>query len=147
LNYFIGLDPGKKGGAAVLSAKGRVEGYLSFFTSTEHEIGMFLRPWKEKGAIAMLEKVHSMPKQGVRSMFTFGQGYGFLRGVMVGIDLKFYEVRSQVWMKKLNCFTGGQKHITREKAQQLFPEMKKDITDSIADALLIAEYGRSFWEE
>lgn len=80
-------------------------------------------------------------------MFTFGQGYGFLRGVMVGIDLKFYEVRSQVWMKKLNCFTGGQKHITREKAQQLFPEMKKDITDSIADALLIAEYGRSFWEE
>ena len=38
------------------------------------------------------------------------------------------------WLSK------GDKNVTKSRAQELFPELK--ITHAIADALLIAEYGR-----
>jgi hypothetical protein len=34
----------------------------------------------------------------------------------------------------------GDKNVTKRRAQQLFPQLK--VTHAIADALLIAEYGR-----
>jgi len=36
--------------------------------------------------------------------------------------------------------TGGDKNVSKRRAQELFPEIK--ITHAIADALLIAEYAR-----
>ena len=76
---------------------------------------------------------------GVRA-FTFGQSYGFLRGMLIASEVPFDEVLPVKWMTKLSCRTKGNKNITKAKAQQLFPELK--ITHAIADALLIAEYCR-----
>jgi hypothetical protein len=40
----------------------------------------------------------------------------------------------------MSCLTKGDKNVTKSRAQELFPEVK--VTHAIADALLIAEYGR-----
>jgi hypothetical protein len=40
----------------------------------------------------------------------------------------------------MQCLTGGDKNISKRRAQELFPSLK--ITHAVADALLIAEYGR-----
>ncbi len=48
-------------------------------------------------------------------------------------------------MKTLDCMTGGDKNVTKRKAQELFPEIK--VTHAIADALLIGEYARRDIEE
>ena len=45
----------------------------------------------------------------------------------------------QVWQKALGCMTGGDKNVTKRRAQELFPGHK--ITHATADALLIAHYG------
>jgi hypothetical protein len=50
---------------------------------------------------AVIEKVHSMPSQGVSSSFTFGKNYGFLRGCLTAAGIPFEEVTPQVWMKAL----------------------------------------------
>lgn len=86
-----------------------------------------------------LDKV-TVTMQGATGTFTFGRGYGFLRGCLVTIGIPFEEVAPQTWQKHLDCKTGGNKNVSKGRAQQLFPHLK--ITHKIADALLIAEYGR-----
>lgn len=87
-----------------------------------------------------LEQVGSMPGQGVSSTFKFGQSYGFLRGLLVGLGIPHEFVRPAVWQKALGCLSGGDKNVTKAKAQQLWPHVKW--AHATADSALIAEYGR-----
>ena len=89
---------------------------------------------------AYIEAVHAMPKQGVSSTFKFGVGYGGLLMALVAARIPFTSVRPQKWQAAMGCLTHGDKNITKRKAQELFPNIK--VTHAIADALLIAEYGR-----
>lgn len=137
---IIGIDPGNSGAICVLS-----NGLISFvkLDCTERDVADFLFPYgqsSERECFAYLEKVHSMPRQGVSSSFKFGVSYGFLRGLLIGFAIPFDDVTPQRWMKAMNCMTGGDKNVTKARAQQLFPKTK--ITHAIADAALIAEFGR-----
>ena len=89
---------------------------------------------------ACLERVHSMPGQGVSSSFKFGQGFGHLEMALTAAKIPFTYVTPQKWQKELGCLTGGDKNISKARAAQLFPHLK--ITHAIADGLLIAEYCR-----
>jgi hypothetical protein len=60
---------------------------------------------------------------------------------LTAAGIPFTRIRPQVWQKKLGCMTKGNKNITKQKAQELFPSIK--VTHAIADALLIATYGKS----
>jgi hypothetical protein len=138
---YIGIDPGKSGGIAVVfhDAPFSPEAYKMPDTEAGvaeliQEISGFHKP------VVYLEKVHAMPRQGVSSTFTFGMGYGFLRGVLVTAKIRFEDVTPQKWQKKLGCLSKGNKNVTKQKAQQLFPDIK--VTHAIADAMLIAEYAR-----
>lgn len=99
-----------------------------------------LTAWKDEPTCAAIEIVHAMPKQGVTSTFTFGKGYGGLRMALIASGIPFREVQPRAWQKELGCLTGGDKNVSKRKAQQLFPSLK--ITHAIADALLIAEWLR-----
>lgn len=87
---------------------------------------------------ACIEKVHAMPGQGVTSMFNFGMSYGALRMAVIASGIPFRDVTPQMWQKALGCRSGGDKNVTKAKAQQFFPNLK--ITHAIADALLIAKW-------
>lgn len=142
MDYFLGIDPGKSGGIAFISECG-TEAWAHKITDSERDFWNIVSEYKKEVKFGMIEKVHSSPQMGVRSAFTFGQSYGFLRGMLIASEIKFDQVSPQKWMNKLNCRTGGNKNITKAKAQQLFPKIK--ITHAIADALLIAEYCRQTW--
>lgn len=142
---IIGIDPGATGGIGVLPI-GEDSGEPSPFKLsdlTEKDISDLL--WKiylDSGeqVFGYLESVHSMPKQGVSSSFKFGRNYGFLRGCLVTIGIPFDDVTPQKWQKFMGCMTKGDKNITKQRAQQLFPQLK--CTHATSDAILIAEYGR-----
>lgn len=139
---YIGIDPGKNGGIAIIM-NGRIEAVK--MPNTEKEIYEQLKNYKAYGKIKMclLEKVHSMPQQGVKSTFTFGQHYGFLRGCLIALGIPFDDISPNKWQRKLNCLTKGDKNITKQKAQQLYPILK--ITHYTADAVLIAHYAKYFY--
>ena len=88
---------------------------------------------------AYLEQVHSSPQMGVKSAFTFGNGFGHLEMALTAAGIPFERVRPQVWQKAMGCMTKGDKNVSKRKAQELFPSIK--VTHAIADALLIASYG------
>lgn len=90
--------------------------------------------------VAYIEEVASRPGQGVASMFKFGMGYGALRMALVACRIPFEAVRPQVWQKRMQCMTHGNKNISKNKAQSLWPDFK--FTHATADSSLIAEYGR-----
>jgi len=136
---IIGLDPGSCGAAVLLREDGSTD-IARFDKLTQTDIADALREWNNDACFAYLEKVHSMPKQGVASTFKFGLNYGFLIGCLTSLMIPFEFVTPNTWQKALSCQSHGDKNVTKAKAQQLFPHLK--IIHCIADALLIAEYGR-----
>lgn len=98
-------------------------------------------------SVAYVEKVHSMPKQGVASTFKFGVNYGILLGLLGVFGCEVVSVTPQTWKKDLGLIK-AEKDAGRQLAIQLFPEMadmlsrKKD--HNRADALLIGYWGVQF---
>jgi len=77
------------------------------------------------------------------AMFNFGNGYGFIRGLLSANRIKTVLVRPQTWQKGIPGLQGvkgaDRKRAMKEHASRLYPNSK--ITLKTADALLIADYG------
>jgi len=142
--YYIGLDPGKSGGYAIicgndLEAHGDFDKaeIISLFYAIAH------RP---EGAICCLEKVHAMPKQGSVSMFTFGENYGWLKGVLDAFHIPFQEIPPQTWKKEFGLNSDKVKSV--EVCRQLFPNAEltppncRKPHDGIAEAILMGLYAQ-----
>ena len=140
MKLFIGIDPGKSGAIAFLPEDG--EPWTIKLDNTDHDIvSAICDAFIDYDQMtAVLEKVHAMPGQGVTSMFNFGQSFGAMKMLLAASKIPFELVTPQKWQTALGCRSGGQKNVTKAKAQQLFPSIK--ITHAIADALLLAEYAR-----
>lgn len=98
-----------------------------------------------------IEKVHSMPKQGVASSFNFGDSFGQLKGVVACAEIPYELITPQAWQKVM--FAGmqkGAKDIGRLKAMEIYPNAaqhlmrKKD--HNRGDAICIAEFIRRRYE-
>lgn len=135
---YIGLDPGVSGGIAVLNEFGTLKLAVKM-PPTEMDVLEFLREHGGSGKAA-LEFVRSSPQMGVTSAFTFGRGYGGLKMALLACGIACVEVTPQKWQSALGCRTGGDKNVSKRKAQELFPMFK--VTHHTADALLLAEYCR-----
>lgn len=142
---IIGIDPGKSGGIATITLDGQTA-FAEKIPKTERDACDLLRSLKAEAVFLYLEKVAAMPGQGVSSTFNFGMNYGFLRGLITALEIPFEEVLPSKWQGALSCRPRKKssktehKNALKQKAQQLFPRIK--MTHAIADALLIAEYGR-----
>ena len=134
---ILGIDPGLSGAMAVLDDK-TVVLLVPFSKTTPHDIVAYLKPLAI--STAYLEAVNAFPHQGVSSVFKFGMNYGMWQGILVALGIPFQRVYPLKWQTAMSCRTGGNKNISKARAQELFPQLK--ITHAIADALLIAEYGR-----
>jgi len=147
---IIGIDPGKSGGIAWTTPNGprgelmraekmpdTMKGVWELISYIVENTAQIYRHTECK---AYLEQVSAMPGQGVTSCFTFGNGFGHLEMALTAAGIPFERVSPQKWQKALGCRTGGNKNISKTKAQELFPQIK--CTHAISDSLLIAEYGR-----
>jgi hypothetical protein len=137
---WIGIDPGASGAIAVYD-----HGYdisVIKLTETPQDVSSWLAEKIEQYHImgAVIERVHAMPKQGVVSGFKFGVSYGFCQGLLVAHRIPFEMITPQTWQKELRCLTKGDKNITKEAAQRIWPKLS--ITHATADAMLIALYAR-----
>lgn len=140
---IIGIDPGASGGIACFEYGGGFSVVKMPETERdvwEHLVSLAFKDEERLGMFAVLEQVHSMPRQGVASSFKFGANYGMLRAFLIAADIPFETVTPAKWQRELGCLSHGDKNVTKKRAQELFPIKK--ITHATADALLIAEYGR-----
>ena len=159
---IIGIDPGLDGALAIIEPADTMVFDTPVFTTKVargtkrvYDLGRmvnWLQPWadQERGGVripshAFIENIHSMPGQGVRSMFSMGYGVGAWHGILTALGIEYTLVTPQKWKAPFGLLGCG-KDDARLLAQRLWPdravlfERKKD--DGRADAMLIAEYGR-----
>lgn len=145
---YIGIDPGQKGGYAVISDEGIKAfpwddlGFVSFCRDIMFEVESHPQP-----VMCCLEKVGSMPKQGVASTFKFGKSAGFIEGVLQACGIPYQLVPPLKWKKEFSLNSDKIKSI--EVCKKLFPGifMKRTSrcttdSDGMAEALLMAEYAK-----
>lgn len=146
MKTILGIDPGKNGAIAwIQDGKPCVEKMpetLKDLWELIESISMTFRDlyYEKKDCRAYVESVSSSPQMGVKSAFTFGNGFGHLEMALTAAGVPFERVRPQAWQKALGCLSGGDKNVTKARAQEMFPQIK--CTHATSDALLIAEYGR-----
>lgn len=140
---FIGIDPGKSGGIAVLNERGDAIDTIRM-PDTPTGILAFLRTrtYSASGeeSRAALEYVRSRPDQASPGMWTFARNYGHCEMALTAAGVPYYDVHPLRWQKLMECRTHGDKNISKARAVELWPGTK--ITHAIADALLIAEWCR-----
>lgn len=143
---YMGIDPGKSGAAVVVNQHGKLFDLVRF-NETDDAVNSFFECHSTWITSAVLERVHSMPGQGVSSTFKFGMSFGFIQGLLRAHKISHHLVTPQTWQKSMDCMSGGNKNVTKAAAQELFPTQK--VIHATADAFLLAEYCRrqhqDFW--
>jgi hypothetical protein len=138
---YLGIDVGAAGGLALLDAAGRVQ-WAKPMPEDDLDLLTLLMQTALDETEVVLEAVHSSPQMGVTSAFSFGQQAGRVRMALVATRLAYRGVTPMMWQRRMECVSGGDKNVTKARAQGLWPGLK--VTHKIADALLLAEYGRRF---
>jgi crossover junction endodeoxyribonuclease RuvC len=137
----IGIDPGKGGG--IVFIKDREVAHAFKCPDSERAMAILVKE-ETKGfrrKRAMIEQVHSMPRDGVVSAFSFGRNYGTWLGILAGLNINTSYVRPQVWQKfygKLPKEKKSRKHKLKQLAFDLYPCAKNTL--ATADAVLIGHY-------
>lgn len=144
---ILGIDPGNNGGMVQLtrwdeSHDWSVE-HVFKLERGEKEIARFVRTVTEVTlhSVAYLEKVHGW---GEGRSFNFGKYYGFVRGVLVALEVPIVDVTPQAWMKEMAVPPQkGQKAAHRQAMRELAGSIQAEVssTNWNAAAILIAFYG------
>ena len=142
---YIGVDPGKKGGYAwIWDSKTTVHPWDdTTFVQDMHMLSLC-----DDKPIAAVEKVGAMPGQGVTSMFSFGQSYGFILGVLTAFGIPYQLVPPRKWKAEFGLLH-TEKQASVDVAKRLYPEVSllptkrcKKESDGMSDALLLCTYAR-----
>lgn len=150
--HYIGIDPGKFGGVAYINEyKYEV---IKMPTTSMGEINVsvlykFLEIDDERFCI--IEKAQTMPKQGIVSAFTYGEGYGKIKAVIELMHISYQEVRSNSWKKEFNLIKKDKKHSVAV-AEKLFPDEmfrgpRGGLLDGKAESILLAEFAKRKYEK
>ena len=148
MTTIIGIDPGKSGGIAILNTENNVV-LAEKMPATLGDLDHILNHQGFYDSLVFVEKVNPGPKMGSSAAFKFGHGCGALAMALIAGEKHHEYVTPQKWQKEFGLIVTGRglgqddtakKNRNKARAQELFPGIK--ITHAIADALLIAEYGR-----
>lgn len=150
MNAFLGIDPGKNGGIAIVGDC--AEAYK--MPETDRDTWDLINALKVRHNIvyALIEELHALPaaveeklgiKRGSIATAKLMQHYGSLRMALIAAEIKFEERIPRTWQKIMGLAARGGKNASKAKAQQMFPQIK--CTHAIADALLIASTARILW--
>ena len=146
--FYVGIDPGKKGAMAIFDAHTRSAITVPFDKldyKVELQYIMVNEAIDSNDIICCLESVHAMPKQGVSSMFSFGENYGWIQGVLDTLGIPYELVHPQKWKKEFSIT--ADKNTAIEVCRRMFPSLNLKRTerarkddDNIAEAVLMAMY-------
>jgi len=137
---ILGVDPGTKGCLCIISASDEAIDRVKFFRLSKYaydELPEILR--EEEIHRAYLETPGMPPGNGKISYAKVAYSKGILEGILLGVGIRPIKLGPTKWMNALDCKSGGDKNVTKQKAMSLYPSHKFTHHDS--DAFLIAYYG------
>ena len=149
---FFGIDAGFSGAVAILEPS---TGYLEIHDMpvmpaangkvelAHHALLDLLAVEDNSKHVCILEKVSARPKQGVVSVFRFGECYGAIQMAIAASELELKYVTPQTWKRYFGLTSD--KDTSMALACQRFPKhahyFKRKKDDGRAEATLIALWG------
>jgi hypothetical protein len=148
---YLGIDPGSSSGCiAFISCfpDRDLRATIEFGKYTTKEWFTELKEFSEEyECVAVLEKVHGMPKMNVVAISAFMKNVGQIEMALIALNIPFTEVTPQAWMKFYSMkkekdeSKSDWKRRLREYLQRIMPDFK--VTNNNADAMLLAHYAKS----
>lgn len=153
--FYIGIDVGLSGAITVLDQDGKIVDIFDMPT-VEVKVGKAIKRRIAPSAIvselelfaredchATVEAVAARPGQGVSSVFSFGQSFGIVSGILAAMKVPTEYVTPPVWTKSMKLAQG--KGASRQRAMDIFPAhahlFKRVKDDGRSDSALIALWG------
>lgn len=144
---IIALDPGLSGAIAILTHN-TITAQPFPIAGKALDLGALTTIIRDAApSLAVIEKVHSMPGQGVSSTFKFGQGYGSLMGITAALNIPVELVTPQRWKGAILTGTAKDKDAAIAYCRRAFPDVQlvmkgcRNPHDGMADALCILQFG------
>lgn len=168
MKSIVAIDPGSKGFLALLKQDGSRE----YFSIVEHDmldIGRWLAKVRKEEVelVAVMEEVHAIFGSSAAGTFSFGEIFGLLKGLLIGMEIPYHLVPPKKWQEEIwinddkvwttsTCKQTGKqtkrvdtKATSFNAAKRLFPSEDlrrspacKKLDDNKCDALLLSEYAR-----
>lgn len=149
---IIGIDPGAKGGVAFIRNSGEL--YKAYVMPDKVKLPYLISNTmidantdSSETFYCCIEKSFPSHNQGITSIFNHGYNYGWYVSTLSILNIETIEVLPQVWKSAFKLSKDKQKSM--DLCLKLWPESKSLIygkkggmLDGVAEALLIAEYGR-----
>lgn len=148
-DHYIGIDPSAINGTSY--------GGITFFDSTGYPSftiplnqerkrikDLFFEATEDLSCVACMEYTWAMFGQAASSSYTFGNGAGFIEGLIVSRDIPYFFVKPQEWMQHFGMKKEkGEKQNDWKKrlclvANDLFPNYNTD--HYLCDSILITKY-------
>lgn len=157
--YWIGIDPGLTGAIGVLDSEGKAVGAFDMPVKSKGgrvdrevsgvKLAGLLEAFLKVGDIVMIERVSARPEQGVSGMFSLGDSYGCVRGVVSALGGVVVDALPKAWREGCGVSSGSGKGGAIAKARAIFNVSGADGVEWVrkgkdsgkADSLLIAFYG------
>jgi hypothetical protein len=143
---IMGVDPGLSGGVAFYFpvAPDRIIAEDLPTVGKEIDAATFSARVRQMAPqLAIIERVASMPKQGVASTFKFGASYGVIRGVLAALEIPVHLVAPSTWKRHFKLDSDKEK--SRALALRIFTKTPEHFArrrdHHRAEAALLALYG------
>jgi len=132
--YYLGIDPGINGALALVDTAGELHDVVDMPTRVagtrangkekrtvdEDLLTLIVMAWMEDDfLIGVIERVQASPGAGAVSMFSFGEGYGKIQGVLSALGISCELVTPKEW--KTHFDLGKDKKDSLAKARSLWP--------------------------
>ena len=159
--FIIGIDPGLEGAIAVLDFDGELHDVCDMPThrtgtrangKSKNQVDeaalveLFTNWSRDDDLVCGIERVQSAPGGGATSMFTFGEGFGLVKGVLAGMRIPCKPITPAKW--KLHFGIGRDKGKSIALARATWPESTDQFRLKMhadrAEAALIGLYAATY---
>jgi crossover junction endodeoxyribonuclease RuvC len=144
---YLGIDPGKRGGLGLLKPDGTALLATRMPEDKVRILDVISRLKQEyAGLIMIVEQSQPMPKQGIVSSFNYGRHFATFEDAALLLKIPYHTITPAVWKRAMQLTKD--KNDSFAACRKLFPTVNlipqgcRKQHDGIAEALLIAEYGR-----
>lgn len=143
---YLGIDPGKSGGIALISDTGKVSVFATP-TTKDNELDIeaiyqllyetqYVCIQQNQQLYCVLEDVHSIFGMSAKSNFQFGRGLGILEGILGSLKIEFVKITPKVWQKEV---WGNIEPIATDTGKLLKNGQPKLKIDTKATSLMVAK--------
>lgn len=139
--YVCGIDPGFRGGLALLDVSGNLDDVIPMPVSGGEIDVKTVYDYVQQAQVAYIEKVNAYAGGSRSSAFSFGRN---LEAVVAPCRLAGLTLRWVIpsrWKPAMLGHTGGTKEESVALAKSIYPSSRIGNHDGMAEAILIALYG------